>query len=135
MIRLIVAGIIYFAAWQASAQEPSPSFSFPVERGSVSLIGVSGNIILDRCTKQSDRDQEYCLTWMQLAADNAMQMKAIDPKLPLCIPQEVDATQLRDVAIEHLRKNAKNRHMAASILVAEAFYKAWPCPKRRAPRD
>ena len=91
MIRLIVAGIIYFAAWQASAQEPS--FSFPVERGSVSLIGVSGNIILDRCTKQSDRDQEYCLAWMQLAADNAMQMKAIDPKLPLCIPQEVDATQ------------------------------------------
>ena len=90
-------------------------------------MGVSGNIILDRCTKQSDRDQEYCLAWMRLAADNAMSLKSIDPKLPLCIPQGVDATQLRDVAIEHLRRHAKDRHMAANTLVAEAFYRAWPC--------
>jgi hypothetical protein len=73
---------------------------------------------------------------MRLAAENAMQMKVIDSNLPLCIPKGVDATQLRDVAIEHLRMNAKDRHMAATILAAEAFYKAWPCgPNKHEMRD
>jgi hypothetical protein len=107
--------------------QPGKSFSIPVEREGVSLMGVSGNAILNRCTNQLDDDGEYCLDWMRLAADNAMSLKEIDPNLPLCIPQEVDAGQLRDVAIEHLRRRAKDRHMAASILVAEAFYNAWPC--------
>lgn len=40
----------------------------------------TGNTILDRCTKQSDQDQAYCLAWIRLAAENAMQMKAIDPE-------------------------------------------------------
>jgi Rap1a immunity proteins len=101
------------------------AFSVPVSRDDVSLVGVSGNTILDHCSKQSDQD--YCLAWMQLAADNGRAMKAIDPELKTCIPQEVDATQLRDVAVDYLRKNAKDRHMAATILVAEAFADAWPC--------
>ena len=121
-----MVGMVCFAAAQAHAQE-TEQFSIPVARGGVSLMGVSGNTILDRCTKSRRSDQEYCLAWMRLAADNAMSLKSIDPKLPLCIPQGVDATQLRDVAIADLRKHAKDRHMAASILVAEAFYKAWPC--------
>lgn len=101
------------------------AFSFPISRGEVSLVGVSGNTILDRCSKQSDQD--YCLAWLQLAADNGRAIKAFYPGLRTCIPQEVDATQLRDVAIEHLRRHAKDRHMAANTLVAEAFYRAWPC--------
>jgi hypothetical protein len=126
---LIAVGIAWCAVAQGHAQRPSQQLDIPVAREGVALMGVSGNDILDRCTKQSDSDQVYCLAWMRLAADNAMSLKAIDPKLPLCIPQEVDATQLRDVAIDHLRKYAKDRHNAASILVADAFYAAWPCQK------
>jgi Rap1a immunity proteins len=88
---------------------------------------MGGNAILDRCTSRLDRDQEYCLAWMKLGADNAMSLKGIDPDLPLCIPRQVDATQLRDVAIAYLRTHPKDRHIAASILVAEAFNDAWPC--------
>jgi len=73
------------AARSGRSQHLDNSFSIPVARGSVSLIGVSSNIILDRCTKQSDRDQEYCLAWMRLTGDNPASLKSIDPKLPLCI--------------------------------------------------
>ncbi len=90
-------------------------------------MGVTGNAILDRCTKQSDSDQEYCLAWMRLAFDNGKSLKAIVPKLQDCIPLEVDDTQLRDVAIEYLRSHPKDRHLAATILVAQAFSEAWPC--------
>jgi Rap1a immunity proteins len=106
---------------------PSPLIDIPVTRGDVSLMGVSGNAILDRCTKQSDRDQEYCLAWMRLALDNRKSLKAIVPDLPDCIPQEVDDTQLRDVAVVYLRAHPKDRHLAATPLVAEAFIEAWPC--------
>lgn len=97
----------------------------PISRGDVSLVGVSGNLILDRCSKQSDQD--YCLAWMQLAADNGRALKAIDPELKNCIPQAVDATQLRDVAVDYLRKNPRDRHIAATILVTGAWAEAWPC--------
>ena len=126
---LIAVGIAWSAVAQGHAQKSSQQLDIPVAREGVSLMGVSGNYILDRCTKQSDSDQAYCLAWMRLAADNAMSLKAIDPKLPLCIPKEVDATQLRDVAIDYLRKHAKDRHNAATPQVAEAFYAAWPCQK------
>src|SRR5215469_11879873 len=107
--------MIYSAAAQGQTQ--SQQWEMPVARGDVSLVGVSGNAILDRCTKRSDRDQEYCLAWMRLAFDNRKSLKAIAPSLRDCIPQEVDDTQLRDVAIDYLRTHPKDRHLAATILV------------------
>ena len=64
---------------------------------------------------------------MRLALDNRKSLKAIAPSLRDCIPQEVDDTQLRDVAIDYLRTHPKDRHLAATILVTEAFGEAWPC--------
>jgi hypothetical protein len=113
IIKLVVAGMICSAAAQGHAQQPSRQIDIPVTRGDVSLMGVSGNAILDRCTKQSDRDQEYCLAWMRLALDNRKSLKAIAPDLPDCIPQEVDDTQLRDVAVEYLRAHPKDRHFGS----------------------
>ena len=101
------------------------NINIPIARGGISLPGVSGNQILARCTQKSDKD--YCLAWMQLAADNGRSLKGIAPELGACLPQDVDAAQLRDVAVDYLRKHPKDRHMAAAPLVAEAFEEVWPC--------
>jgi hypothetical protein len=54
---LIVVGIAWSAVAQGYAQKPSQQLDIPIAREGVSLMGVSGNNILDRCTKHSDSDQ------------------------------------------------------------------------------
>jgi hypothetical protein len=44
-----------------------------------------------------------------------------------CVPPRVLDTQLRDVVVQYLQRNAPQRHYGAAGLVAEAIAEAFPC--------
>lgn len=47
-----------------------------------------------------------------------------------CVPNRVQAGQIRDMVRNYLRANPEERHRAADILVTRVLNHAWPCPKR-----
>jgi hypothetical protein len=49
----------------------------------------------------------------------------------LCIPQGVDAGQLRDVVKKNLEVTPAIRHMEAFFLVEASLVLIWPCPSLR----
>jgi hypothetical protein len=92
----------------------------------------SGNAALEGCReyiKQGTRSptgQGYCVGVIQTLhafppSDN--------PNYRYCIPDAVEVTQMIRVVVVHMERQPQNLHFPFPYLAAEAFAKAWPCPK------
>ena len=45
----------------------------------------------------------------------------------ICLPENLNSTQVGDVACKYIEENPADRHMLAADLVLEAAAAAWPC--------
>ena len=69
-----------------------------------------------------------CYSYPRGLADGITLWKVLDPDHGwICIPSAATAAQLRDVTIDFIRSNPKDRHLDVGILMGLAFQNAWPC--------
>ena len=69
-----------------------------------------------------------CWTYARGVADGLAVWEMISPETATaCIPQAVDAAQLRDIGLQFIKDNPKDRHVPAGLLLAKAFMTTWPC--------
>jgi Rap1a immunity proteins len=75
----------------------------------------------------------YCLIYPRGMADGlSIWMYASSETARVCIPQKVTSGQLRDVALEYIKANPKDRHLQYSELFLYAWQDAWPCENKTA---
>ncbi len=51
-----------------------------------------------------------------------------DPIRMVCVPDGVEAGQVREIVVQHLRANPADRHKPASGQIISAVRAAYPCP-------
>ncbi len=84
---------------------------------------ISGNQLL-RLMNGSTMEQAVALGYVMGASNSS-------PNGILCIPQGVDAGQLRDAVKKNLEATPTIRHMEAFFLVEASLVLVWPCPSVR----
>ena len=95
----------------------------------------SGDELYDSCTAEhSDKgyfEKTYeCVAYISGAVD-AFNTTREANNLKSCIPADVTIARLRDVTVDHLRRNPVDRKGSASKMVFAATRKAWPCKRRK----
>ena len=77
-----------------------------------------------------------CYSYPRGLADGIILWRILDPDHGwICIPSAATAAQLRDVTIDFMRSNPKDRHLDVSILMGLAFQDAWPCSGKSKPME
>ena len=81
-----------------------------------------GNKLFAECTSPiSSLSYGDCLGYVQGVSD------ALGTVVVGCVPNGVKLSQVKNVVVEHLRKNPAERHTAAAALTIAAIMEAW-CP-------
>jgi hypothetical protein len=98
----------------------------------------SGNDLLEACATEQDNSAYFeknyeCIAYVAGAVD-AFNTTREANKLKSCIPAGVTIRQLRNVTIDYLRANPKDRDKSASASVFSATRRAWPCKAARKKR-
>jgi hypothetical protein len=117
MIRfLCVLGVVSLSIGgsQARADEPYQS---PF---------LSGSSFDRQCDKP--RYSTQCLAFTQGAVEG---FGLLATKKILCLPPEVDNGQLMDVGRKFIRDNPAKAHLGATLLLANAWATAFPCPNKK----
>ena len=115
------AALALALAWAPAAHAADP------------VVHWDGNYLLNKCTEALDREIKdplgavACYAYLRGVADVIIISNDIGSGLGICIDRQVKTSQLRDIAISFLRRNAKDRHRNAGALAALAFKEAWPC--------
>lgn len=99
-----------------------------------------GNRLYRHCTASQSSATYYqedanCIGYIAGAYDGimtggltaAVYWNLPDHQYPLCVPDNVDLGQIRDVVIKYLRENPSDRHHSASLIVFWALIKVFPC--------
>jgi hypothetical protein len=81
----------------------------------------TGNALHESC---SNNKYGFCLGYAAGIADAA----AFYPQPFICIPNEVQLGQVRDVIAAYLAEHPETRHEPAYFLANQALRAAWPCP-------
>jgi hypothetical protein len=92
----------------------------------------SGNLLYEVCsTEKTDKaffEKSYeCVGYIAGAVD-AFNTTREGVGLKSCLPGGVTISKLREVTIDYMAKNPKDRAKSASSQVFAATRKAWPCP-------
>jgi hypothetical protein len=102
------------------------------------LSPYNGNEMLRYCHSEG-ASKLVCVSYVRAVAD-MIQLEArwvtqggdkAGHTLWACIPPEVEASQLMDVAVRFITANPKDRHYPAVDLIVAAYMQAWPCSKKR----
>lgn len=96
----------------------------------------SGNLLYEVCTTdKADKaffEKSYeCVGYISGAVD-AFNTTREGVGLKSCLPGGVTISKLRDVTVDYMAKNPKDRAKSASSQVFAATRKAWPCPASKA---
>ncbi len=83
-----------------------------------------GNALQTRCSVGEVKNCEVYLQGYSAALTEIPHSAS-----PACIPEGVTGSQLRDVILKYLHNTPEQRELPAARLIANAFHKAWPCPK------
>ena len=117
---------------------------------SVALLGhaapakadfVNGNDLFDHCNVERSDDLHdvktmHCVGYIAGAADGLINGNVFGQVLAgreddtidfICVPDRVTAGQMKDVVVAYLSGNPAERHENASVLIAKALLRAWPC--------
>lgn len=89
---------------------------------------LTGNQLYAYCTEEgSPASQGICVGYL-----NGVTEAIANLSKRVCIPPSVTMMQVRDVVVQHMRKNAQFRHIQALLLVSVALSDAFPCkPKAK----
>jgi hypothetical protein len=83
---------------------------------------INGNKLFSEMNSSSLSDKNFALGYVLGVVDS------YDDEL-FCIPNGVNAGQLRDIVQQYLARNAKDRHLHGGALVAIALMDVYPCKK------
>jgi Rap1a immunity proteins len=84
-----------------------------------------GSELLKDCTTKGEEEREaWCFGYIRGVWD----------ALETCGPKTVTLRQVKEAVVRFLRENPQSRHRQAVVLVREAIYERWPCPRPRQPR-
>lgn len=88
----------------------------------------TGNDLLRYCKSDADAaEQSFCLGYLHGVVDGAMAIRVSEGQAQIFeIPAGVHILQIRDVVVKFLKKNPKDRHLAAVALVFKALKEAFP---------
>jgi hypothetical protein len=78
-------------------------------------------------TPQQLNTYGYCVTYARAFADAISFMKVFYESLPVCLPSEVQASQLSDLLRQYSYAHPEQRHYPAGALLAAALVDAFPC--------
>jgi hypothetical protein len=120
MKRLLIAAMILAAT-------STPSLGYFVD----------GNELYKKCNSSTSdsagvgyMDLSYCLAYIAGVSDTLDSARA-NNRLPVCVPVNVQAGQLKDVVTMYLRDNPSVRSMEANLLVVVALSDAWGCGTKK----
>ena len=92
-----------------------------------------GNVLLDHCSKEKDDPVYYinesaCLMYILGVYDGLEMDNAIHKtKKYYCVPENVQARQIREIVVAYLKKHPENRQWPAAGLITIALKEAFPC--------
>jgi hypothetical protein len=97
------------------------------------LQWMTGNELFDKCSQPPNGSGLYsqCIGYVEGVVDVLNLHRTMDG-YSNCIPVNVQASQLRDVAMNYLREHPQDRHLGAAMLTITAFAQAW-CPANDQP--
>ena len=103
----------------AKAQDPSSG-----------LYQATGNLFLKIC-RGGDVGRGYCLGYFAGISDGITTLQLLKPQLwtPICKPDQMTDSQLRDVVVKYLDDHPEERHEPISLLTVLAMRSAWPCSR------
>jgi hypothetical protein len=106
----------------------------PADAATESRQGTTGNWLLEVCTEKKEGsvkaigDALSCVWYLRGVADTLdVWVKADQENARACIPGGVTNIQMRDVVLDFLQKNPKDRHRSGAEVVTFALVEAWPC--------
>jgi Rap1a immunity proteins len=98
----------------------------------------TGNDFLDLCSAAQPTKMAEALILMHCLghgvgfAEGLAFWQEVHPEFAsICIPEEVDAEQLRQVTLRFIRGHPEISHYKIGLLMAMAYREAWPCKKPR----
>jgi hypothetical protein len=90
---------------------------------------INGNELLSKCSEEADnRHWGVCSGYISSASDvyeTLLEWKEVE--LRHCLPEGVRVRQLEQVVLKYLNEHPEKLHRAASGLVLNALYEAFPC--------
>jgi hypothetical protein len=97
---------------------------------------ISGNKVLTWCV-DGEKDTGHitnglCLGYVVAAIQGLFTILALrSPEKPdrICIPDRVTTGQRREIFVQYLKNNPKDRHKMAFVLFVGSMREAYPCPK------
>jgi hypothetical protein len=81
---------------------------------------IDGNRLLERMSDESTVKQMVALGYVLGVADSFAESE-------ICIPQNVQASQLADIVRRWLQNNPDKRHVSAAAIVLVSLRSVWPC--------
>jgi hypothetical protein len=87
---------------------------------------VSGNMLLEDC-EGGEFPKVYCLGYVVGALDMATQQGNGIKGWTFCTPEGVTQAQVMGITILWLKRNPKDRHVAAANSILRAMNEAYPC--------
>jgi hypothetical protein len=102
--------------------------AWDVQAAEVPLTPWRGNQWVEICKSKSVAAVFACNLYTRGVADGIMVRENADENTDLvCIDPKIRTHQLIDVANEYINNNPKTRHEWVLLLLAKAFFEAWPC--------
>jgi hypothetical protein len=88
----------------------------------------TGNDVLSVCTGSHTNEQLMCVSWFAGLAAGIQSVLVLTGSRRLCLPENSNVGQYRDVVLAYLRTNPERRHLLAGPLAVVALMRAFPCP-------
>ena len=95
---------------------------------------VSGNSLFQNCTSRDATKQIDCLNQIFGAASGIRIVSDVWELSVLCVPDGVEASQMRDIVVRWLQRHPEKRHYTIGAVTLSALREAWPCKAARVPQ-
>lgn len=83
----------------------------------------TGQVLAGLCREPAP----ICLAYLEGVVDGAEAMEWERVATGLCIPEQVDSMQLRQIFLDYSERHSELLKLPAGLLVLDALKQAWPC--------
>lgn len=89
---------------------------------------MTGNKLLRLIESSNSNDRLFAQGYITGAIETITFSKVLlRAQISACVPDGVTYTQINDVVHNYLKKEAKERHKPATLIIASSFSEAYPC--------
>jgi hypothetical protein len=108
-----------------SARLPNAAFAIYLLSASAPAAAgfESGEVLVGLCHQSTP----ICLAYLEGVVDGAEAMGWERVVSGICIPEQVDSMQLRQIFLEYAERRGELLKLPAGLLVLDALKQAWPC--------